>query len=156
MSSFEATFWVKTLDTILELFTKDHPNFTLGSILEFFSKDHPSFLVNLLKILSNCHLPSYPEEDYDYVGDDNKADLDYVKVADDSDDVGGGGKRGKMKCNWCSARFSKHSGNAGLLHHKKTKHFWGIFKCAQCTFVAHFAGDLLNHQGGNSIVLRGL
>ena len=40
-----------------------------------------------------------------------------------------------MKCNWCSARFNKNSGNGGLLHHKKTKHFWGIFKCVQCTFI---------------------
>ena len=33
-----------------------------------------------------------------------------------------------------------------IYHHKKMKHFWGVFKCPTCHFRADFAADILRHM----------
>ena len=60
-----------------------------------------------------------------------------------------------FKCTWCPSmfqcdpklnwrhRFTRTSGP--FFVHKKTVHFWGIFKCPECQLEANFA------QGPNSI-----
>ena len=54
------------------------------------------------------------------------------------------GQAPKIKCPWCSQMFSKGSGTFAT--HRKTKHFWGLFKCLSCSFRAHFAKDLVFHM----------
>ena len=49
-----------------------------------------------------------------------------------------------MKCPWCPKTFSGSSGGT-LDQHRKTKHFWGVFRCLTCRFKAHFAKDLIEH-----------
>ena len=53
----------------------------------------------------------------------------------------------RAKCPWCHESFSKNTaGTVALLHHKKTQHFWGRFKCTECNFIAHFAKELVDHK----------
>ena len=47
------------------------------------------------------------------------------------------------KCQWCNEKFS--AGGA-LYKHKKTVHFWGTFKCPQCSGKFNFARDLVDHM----------
>ena len=54
--------------------------------------------------------------------------------------------KGSHKCPYCNERFEVLNGRGGLLNHKKTKHFWGKFKCLECPFIAHFSNELIVHK----------
>ena len=49
----------------------------------------------------------------------------------------------KVKCTWCPLMFFTNS--IDYYAHKKSKHFWGEFRCCQCEFVADFAKELTEH-----------
>ena len=61
-----------------------------------------------------------------------------------------------FKCPWCPSifnwkpiikwenRFKSPHGPFGV--HKKTVHFWGIFRCPECEFEANFARELVDHM----------
>ena len=49
------------------------------------------------------------------------------------------------KCPWCEEVFTSYG---PLTYHKKTKHFYGPFKCQLCNFKAPFAQDLVRHMEG--------
>ena len=38
--------------------------------------------------------------------------------------------------------------NGAFARHKRRKHFWGVFACAECGFKANFASDLVEHMRG--------
>ena len=51
-----------------------------------------------------------------------------------------------LKCPWCEMVFRKES---SFIVHKRSEHFWGEFKCNQCSFISDFAKDLLDHIMGD-------
>ena len=51
---------------------------------------------------------------------------------------------GKIKCPWCDKVFAKVSGT--FAQHRKTEHFWGVFRCPSCKYRANFAKDLIQHM----------
>ena len=50
-----------------------------------------------------------------------------------------------IDCPWCYKQF-KGTDSGSLSHHKKLKHFWGVFRCIQCKHRANFARDLIKHM----------
>ena len=99
---------------------------------------------------------TYKEEDDDGSADytwDGKTDLDYdygnadafssYGTTTEYKTVGENGQI-KIKCPWCDQMFSKGSGTFST--HRRTKHFWGLFKCPSCNFKANFAKDLISHM----------
>ena len=52
-----------------------------------------------------------------------------------------------IKCPWCDEHFNSDCRGA-FLNHQKRKHFWGNFKCSECTYEANFAQDLIDHIQG--------
>ena len=52
-----------------------------------------------------------------------------------------------INCPWCSRKFKSNNGFSGALNlHKKMAHFWGLFKCIQCSHRANFAKELIKHM----------
>ena len=48
----------------------------------------------------------------------------------------------KIKCEVCNHHTKSRS---ETLQHMKVKHFWGLFYCGGCKFLAHFAKEILDH-----------
>ena len=77
-----------------------------------------------------------------------------IGIIDDDNDWSGAedmNKDGKAKdgtsliqCPWCDQKFIKNP-----YHHYKLAHFLGKFKCAECSFIANFAKDLVDHMQKN-------
>ena len=51
-----------------------------------------------------------------------------------------------MKCPWCTKKFSGMGGTFN--EHRKRVHLWGVFRCPECQYKAHFAKDLVEHMLG--------
>ena len=49
-----------------------------------------------------------------------------------------------MKCPWCTKKFSGMGGTFN--EHRKRVHLWGVFRCPECQYKAHFAKDLVEHM----------
>ena len=47
-----------------------------------------------------------------------------------------------VKCEMCDFGNRKF---ATVYRHMKIKHFWGLFYCADCTFLAHYAKEIADH-----------
>ena len=52
--------------------------------------------------------------------------------------------KSEIKCPWCEKHFDSNCRDA-FLNHQKRIHFWGNFKCSECTYKANFAKDLTDH-----------
>ena len=86
----------------------------------------------------------HSEEEYKYDCDEDY-DLTVEQDGDhmESESTGHQWSQGGHKCPWCEEAFTS---NGTLTYHKKTKHFYGSFKCKMCNFKGSFAQDLVRHM----------
>ena len=85
-------------------------------------------------------MKEHTEEEYkDDCDEEYEQDGDHLE----SKSTGHKWSQGGHKCPWCEETFTS---NGTLTYHKKTKHFYGSFKCQMCNFKGSFAQDLVGHM----------
>ena len=73
----------------------------------------------------------------------NKTDNKGKRKYSDINDINYRKNGSFLKCPWCEMVCRKER---SFIVHKRSTHFWGEFKCNQCSFICDFAKDLSDHM----------